>query len=132
MKKQLNFASKIENISYVENLVDEVSSRFKLNNIIYGNILISLVEAVSNAILHGNRSDPSKFVQVECEVCGEFVCFKVKDEGNGFDFSHVPDPTSERNIDKPHGRGIFLMQRLADEISYNENGTEVRVKFKLN
>lgn len=132
MKKQLSFASKIENISYVEKLVDEISDTYNLNNIIYGNILVSLVEAVSNAILHGNKSDPSKKVNVECEVEDNYIYFTICDEGDGFDFTNIPDPTATENIDKPHGRGVFLMNKLSDGISYQKNGTEVKFKFKLN
>ena len=131
MKKVLDFPSKIENISIVENLVDELSEKFELDSVIYGNILVSVVESVSNAILHGNKSDINKKVFVECSVDKNVVLFKVRDEGTGFDYSKIPDPTLPENLDKPHGRGIFLMSRLADKIKFEKEGREVEIMFKI-
>jgi len=118
-------------ITLVENMVDEISESYKLDSVLYGNVLVSLVEAVSNAIEHGNKLDSSKKVYVESNVTNEILSFKVTDEGVGFDHQNVPDPTSEENIDKPRGRGIFLIRRLADDVDYNELGNEIEFHFKL-
>ncbi len=131
MKKLLSFSSRIENIRYVENLVDEISEKYSISSLLYGNILVSLVEAVSNAILHGNKSDSQKKVNVECIVNGKFIWFKIRDEGKGFNYQSIPDPTISKNIDKPHGRGVFLMRQLSDELKFNEFGNQVEFKFKL-
>lgn len=131
MKEEIKFKSKIENINIVEKLVDEVSAKQNLSSEIYGNLLVAMVEAVNNAIIHGNKLDESKEVILNYGIEEGFFWFKVKDQGNGFDFNKLPDPTSPENIEKPHGRGIFLMSHLVDEISFEENGTKVCLKIKI-
>ena len=131
MKKEISFPSKLENISIVENLIDEVSENSNLNSILYGNMLVSLVEAVSNAIIHGNKSDEKKLVKVVCSINGEYIFFSVRDEGNGFEHGKIPDPTSSKNINKPHGRGIFLMSKLSDKMYFKDGGKEIEFRFKL-
>jgi len=83
---------------------------------------VGLTEALSNAMLYGNSEDPDKRVRVE--VCLEETCVTVRvhDEGAGFDPSRLPDPTAPSNLEKPGGRGIFLMKQLLDEVRFNERG----------
>lgn len=132
MKQALDFPSTIENLSYVEKLIDDVSARFNLSSEVYGNMLVAIIEAVSNAILHGNQLDSNKTVQVKFSIDSNFLTFWIKDEGPGFDFKSIPDPTLPENVEKPHGRGVFLMTHLADEVNFSDNGTEVELKFKIN
>jgi serine/threonine-protein kinase RsbW len=129
--ERIEFASKAENIHLVERLIDEVCSRHKVHESLYGNILIALTEAVNNAIHHGNHLDPTKQVMVGYRIAGDKVVFVVKDQGPGFDHDHLPDPTDPVNIEKPHGRGVFLMRALADEVSFNDNGATVTMTFGL-
>lgn len=131
MEKDITFSSKIENISVVEKLVDELSEKYNLDSLLYGNILVSLVEAVSNAIKHGNKMNENKKVNVCFSVDNNVLKCTVTDEGNGFDFTSVPDPTSEENIDKPHGRGIFLISRLSDELDFKANGRRIEMTFNI-
>jgi serine/threonine-protein kinase RsbW len=131
MKNELTFASKPENINIVEKLVDEISAEFNLSSEIYGNILVATVEAVNNAILHGNKMDPRKMVRFSFSVENNCVTFIIKDEGPGFNYNRIPDPTLPENIEKPHGRGIFLMKHLVDDINFLNNGAEVELKFKF-
>jgi serine/threonine-protein kinase RsbW len=130
-KKQIEFTSKIENISLVEKLVDEISQHFNFSNEVYGNIYVAIIEAVNNAILHGNKLDARKKVTLNFEFADDFLIFVVSDEGPGFNFNKLPDPTLPENLEKPHGRGVFLMQRLSDNISYEKNGSVVKLKFKI-
>lgn len=125
----LHLASKTENISAVETLVDEVCGEYKVNEDFYGNILIALTEAVTNAIQHGNKYDATKFFDVELKIDNSEIKFFVKDEGEGFDYNNLPDPTDPKNIDKIHGRGIFLMKHLADNVSFFDNGRTVELDF---
>jgi serine/threonine-protein kinase RsbW len=97
---------------------------------VYGKILISTVEAVNNAILHGNRGDSSKKVTVVVSSDGNIFDVTVTDEGEGFSYLDIPDPTDPKNIENLHGRGVFIMKSLADSIEYNTTGNEVRMKFK--
>ncbi|HBS85043.1 MAG: serine/threonine protein kinase [Bacteroidetes bacterium GWF2_38_335] len=131
MKSEFNFPSKIENVSYVEKLVDDLCGKYELSSEIYGNMMVAVVEAVNNAILHGNKLDPEKLVYVAYSIDGDYLTFFIKDEGKGFEFDEIPDPTLPENIEKPHGRGIFLMKHLVDEIKFNHHGAEVELKFKI-
>ena len=81
--------------------------------------------------MHGNSSDPNKNVTVEYHSGENTIEFMVKDEGSGFDFENLPDPTDPKNIEKPTGRGVFLMKNLADEVVFHEEGRVVELKFQI-
>ena len=92
-------------------------------------IEVALREALLNAIIHGNREDPSKHVslRMRCGADGE-VSMAIRDEGAGFDSSSVPDPTAPEHRMSTHGRGIYLMRALMDEVSFEEGGTVVHMR----
>jgi serine/threonine-protein kinase RsbW len=125
----INFASKGENITIVERLIDELCDKHKIQEEHYGNILIALTEAVNNAIYHGNKQDPSKQVTVKYEATKDRFFFRIEDDGPGFDFENVPDPTSPENLEKPNGRGVFLMEHLSDALEFFEDGRIVEIAF---
>lgn len=127
----ISFFSRIENISIVEKMLDEISENMDISSEVYGNMLVAVIEAVNNAILHGNKLNPNKQVSVSFTNINEKVVFTIKDEGNGFNYNKIPDPTLPENIEKPHGRGVFLMKKLSDEIKYNTTGTEVSLIFNI-
>ena len=129
--QNIDFPSEAENIYLVEKLVDNVCEELKIHEDNYGNILIALTEAVNNAIHHGNKLDPNKKTTVVCGQEENQLKFRVEDEGNGFDFDNLDDPTDPANIEKPNGRGIFLMKNLADEVHFEENGRIVELTFEL-
>lgn len=133
MKKSIHFSSVPENLALVEKMVDEICSDYSINEDYYGNILISITEAVNNAIQHGNKYDPGKQVHVEFDADNdlEYLSFKISDQGEGFDVSSIPDPTEAGNVEKLNGRGIFLMKNLADEVGFSSDGREVELNFKL-
>ena len=83
---------------------------------------IALREALANAIIHGNLENPRKHVHVRCRCKREEVSIAVKDEGRGFDINKMPDPTAPPNIGSVHGRGIYLMRTLMDEVRFEEGG----------
>jgi serine/threonine-protein kinase RsbW len=91
-------------------------------------IEIALREALANAIKHGAASDPTKIIEcrVSCEERG--ILIVVRDPGNGFDPNSVPDPLAGENIFSNHGRGIFLINRLMDEVKFEKNGTEIHMR----
>lgn len=128
--QNLELASKQENIVVVEQLVDELKEQLNLPDELYGNVLIALTEAVNNAIVHGNALADNKKVAIAYEAASHAVIFTVKDEGEGFDFNHLPDPTDPSNLEKITGRGVFLMRQLSDEMEYSEGGACVRLLFK--
>jgi serine/threonine-protein kinase RsbW len=131
MEKTLKINSKIENLRKVEKLVDELSSENNISADIYGNILIAALEAANNAILHGNKLDENKFVNILVRIEEQKLQIKIDDEGNGFDYKNVPDPTAPENIENVNGRGIFLMEKLSDKIEFTRNGATVELEFNI-
>ena len=95
------------------------------------NFRVGLTEALSNAMLYGNRSDPQKRVRVEVDIKVEEVAVRVTDQGSGFDPTTVPDPTHPDNISKTGGRGIFLMRALMDEVRFNDQGNSVTLVLRF-
>lgn len=128
--QKLEFASQPENIAIIERLIDEIREDNAFQEDCYGDVLIAMTEAVNNAIVHGNKLNPHKSVVVEYELRGNDLYFKITDSGAGFDFENVPDPTSPENIEKPNGRGVFLMRQLADECVFEDDGRIVELTFQ--
>lgn len=120
-----------ENIRIVESFIDNAKERFHLDDDIYGNIMIAVTEAVNNAILHGNHEDRTKNVLLHLALMEKNLQFTVQDQGTGFDYHHLPDPTSPENLSKPGGRGIFLMRNLCDEVKFHDSGRKVELIFYL-
>ena len=120
-----------ENIRMIESFIDNAKEKYKLDDDIYGNIMIAVTEAVNNAIKHGNRNDSTKNVSLSLALEDGLIKFKVEDEGRGFDHEHLPDPTAPENLEKPGGRGIFLMKHLSDEVEFAEGGRVVELRFYI-
>src|SRR5690606_37140283 len=129
--QRIDFPAKAENIALAEKLIDEVCTKHNVHESLYGNVLIALTEAVNNAIHHGNRLDPNKNVTFGYEAKDDRIIFLVQDQGPGFDHENLPDPTDPQNIEKPHGRGVFLMKALADEVEFADHGATVILSFGL-
>lgn len=121
-----------ENIRIIESFIDNAKEKFNLNDDIYGNIMISVTESVNNAIIHGNGNDKSKNVKISLLLDDGMIKFQIEDEGPGFDYNGLPDPTAPENLSKPGGRGIFLMRNLADEVSFHNDGRTVELSFYMN
>jgi serine/threonine-protein kinase RsbW len=133
MKKiRIEIPSLSENIRMIESFIDNAKEKYHLNDDIYGNIMIAVTEAVNNAIKHGNQNNSRKNVSLALALEEGVIKFRVEDEGNGFDYEHLPDPTSPENLEKPGGRGIFLMKHLADEVAFGEKGKVVELSFYMN
>lgn len=111
--------------------MDEVSSDLSLSDEIYGNLLIATLEAANNAIVHGNKSIEEKSVDISITKSNSDLILRVGDEGPGFDYKNIPDPTAPENIEKINGRGVFLMQKLSDRIEFFNNGSTVQITFSL-
>lgn len=88
---------------------------------------IAMEESITNAIEHGNRCDLRKRFHLFCNVSANRVDISVRDEGKGFAYHQLPDPASDENLCKPTGRGIFLISRFMSQVSFNENGNEIRM-----
>lgn len=127
--QELRFPSKPENIAIVEHLIDDICDKYRMIGEHYGDVLIAMTEAVNNAIVHGNKLDIKKEVLVEYEVREKDLFFRIVDEGPGFDYDNLPDPTAPENLERPSGRGVFLMRNLADECGFEDDGRIVELTF---
>lgn len=132
VENSISIASEIASVAEVEALIDNQSAMFKFDDDVYGKLLLAVVEAVNNAIVHGNKSDVSKKVDITYIIESDFVEYSITDYGDGFDPTSIPDPTELENIEKFSGRGLFLMKNLSDEMEFSDNGRTVRLKFLLN
>ena len=128
---KISIPSIIENIKIIESFIDNARDDFEINDDIYGNIMISVTECISNAIIHGNKSDKTKLVHVELKIAEDQLYFTVKDEGDGFDSNLLADPTEPENIEKIGGRGIFLMKHLSDEVRFEDGGKTTILSFYM-
>jgi serine/threonine-protein kinase RsbW len=128
---KISIPSLIENIQIIESFIDNAKEEFEINDDMYGNIMISVTECISNAIVHGNQSDSSKLVHLELQMEPGLLRCSIEDEGNGFDFNQLPDPTDPENLEKTGGRGIFLMKHLSDEVKFEDGGRKTVLSFYL-
>ncbi len=128
----LQLPSKMESITTVENFIDNLSEKYNFSEETYANVLTCLSETVINAIVHGNKLSEHKKVYLNLEVVeGKRLIFTVSDEGEGFDYNNIPDPTSPENLENYTGRGVFIVKRLADQCIFNTLGNEVELHFKI-
>ena len=129
---KISIPSLIENIKIIESFIDNAKESFEINDDIYGNIMISVTECISNAIIHGNQSKKEKLVHLELSMEDNIIRFTIEDEGEGFDFTELKDPTAPENIEKTGGRGIFLIKHLTDDVKFEENGKKTILLFYMN
>ncbi len=130
-QKTLELNSQPESLGIVENMIDEVRNKYNVTEDMFGNMLVAITEAVTNAIYHGNKADPAKKVSVSYQHNHNQLTFTITDQGPGFDFYNLPDPTAPENLEKECGRGIFLMKHLTDQLIFSDNGRVVELNFKL-
>ncbi len=128
---KLILKSEIQNINIIEKLIDDLSAQYNIHSDVYGKLLLAVVEGVNNAIVHGNKLEKDKEVYVEYSISDKEIEFLITDSGPGFDYKNLPDPTKPENIERTHGRGIFLMNHLADELEFTDPGNQVKLIFYL-
>ena len=129
---KLKIPSLTENIRIIESFIDNAKDKYNIDDDIYGNIMIAVTESVNNAIRHGNGLESNKNVTIFLSLEQDIITFTIQDQGPGFDFQNLPDPTAPENLDKPGGRGIFLMKHLADEVRFKDHGRLVELRFYVN
>ncbi len=128
---KISLASETKSLLVLEEWINKLCDLYQISVEQYGNVLIAITEAVNNAIIHGNKNIANKKTDIEYNIDNQTITFTVFDEGTGFDFNDLPDPTSPENLEKPQGRGIFLMNHLADEVNFIDNGNVVQLKFSI-
>lgn len=128
---KLSLLSEPKSLLSLESWVNSLCENYSITVELYGNILIALSEAVNNAIVHGNKNVVAKKALVVVSLAKDLLTFTVTDQGEGFDFLDLPDPTLPENLENPQGRGIFLMNHLSDGVVYEEPGNAVEISFKI-
>ena len=128
---ELELKSQPESLGQVEKIIDDLRATYDVSEDMFGNMLVAVTEAVTNAIYHGNKSDPAKKVNIQYQLKNNNLSFVIADEGAGFDYYNLPDPTAPENLEKECGRGIFLMKHLTDQLIFADNGRVVELNFKM-
>jgi serine/threonine-protein kinase RsbW len=128
-KVQKVISSDLSNIVLVERMIDSLAEELSLKEEYVANLYVALTEAVKNAIVFGNNEDINKNVIIDLEYSKQQLVAKIKDQGAGFDFNNIPDPTSPENIEKMTGRGLFLIKNLADNVEFLDNGSLIKLLF---
>ena len=127
----LQLPSKRESITLLENLIEEIADKYKVGEDTFANMMTCLNEVVINAIVHGNKLSADKKVIVNADVEAKRIIWTVTDEGEGFDFNNLADPTAPENLENLTGRGVFIIKHLADQCIFNSKGNEVELHFKI-
>ncbi len=106
----------------VDKIVDELTRSLELSEESQGALLLSLSEAVTNAIMHGNKQDPSKWVFVRAVRAGDDLEVTVEDEGDGFNPEMIPSPVDSENLLRQGGRGVYLMKMYCKDVRFSNGG----------
>lgn len=131
-QQELNIPSDINELSNVEAFLERLFHDLNLSETVYANMIISVTEAVNNAIIHGNKNDITKRVYITAKLNNPYsLSLFVKDCGEGFDLNSIKDPTLMENIFSENGRGVFVMKHLADDLIYHDNGSMLELKFNI-
>jgi len=130
-KKDITINSSVENLTFVEKEIESIFDDFKFSEEHFGNVLIAVTEAVNNAVHYGNQEDVTKVINLNFTSIKDKLVVTIKDQGDGFDYESLPDPTDPNNLEKLEGRGIYLMKHLSDSISFSDNGSKVELVFKF-
>jgi len=130
VKKEIVISSDPVELEQVELFVIDIFDSYLIRRDLFCKVLVCLNEAVINSISHGNRFEESKKVVIQSFCCQKFLYFRVVDEGIGFDFNNLKDPTEFGNIRMEEGRGIFIMKNMSDGIIYRNKGNIVEFKIK--
>jgi len=128
---QLKLESNISESARVLDFVDQINDDIGLDDDLKSRMEMVLSEAVTNSIIHGNKEDLDKSVIVTTVISDESIVIKVTDEGEGFDYTVKPDPTDAENLLKIGGRGLFIIEKMADDVIYKNEGRTVIITFKL-
>lgn len=122
------------NIGRVEAFLKKLGKSIRLDEIQFHKLMVSLTEAVNNAIIHGNRSEPDRRVRITCEILPGWLLLMVDDEGRGFKPEKIGNPLAKENVLRESGRGIFLMRTLMDKVEFDfgKGGTQVRLWLDTN
>jgi serine/threonine-protein kinase RsbW len=118
-------------IHRIERFIEEICDKYHIGNELYGNITAAIMEAVENSMVHGNRMDKSKMISIRFEAKPGELIFQVRDEGSGYNFNLITDPTdTSTSSDGIAGRGLYIIRKLTDGLRFNEQGNLIELHFK--
>ena len=132
---EMTFESNLKYVEVAEDVVRRVCTTAGFEEEEEHKIEMAVHESLINAIWHGNKNDPAKQVWLQFQIFGDRLEIRVRDQGNGFDPDHIPDPLAESNLLKVSGRGIFLIRAYVDEFRVKSvvgSGTEVTLVKRFN
>ena len=129
--KELMLASSYAELERVEGLLNQLQQALGVDDDFYARLMLSVSEAATNAIVHGNKLDLSKKVMIQAKANTTILTFTITDEGNGFDPEDIANPVDEENLLNTSGRGVFLMREYTDEIEFQDNGRKLILTFNL-
>lgn len=127
----LSLKSAYEEVEKVEQLLTKLQDELGFNDEFYARLMLTVSEAATNSIVHGNKLDASKTVELAAYTDGQNLVVETNDQGEGFEPDKIPDPRVEDNLFKPGGRGVFLMKEYADKVKYSEGGSKLTLVFEL-
>lgn len=131
---ELTIPSRLEEMEAVHELIAEAVKEYKLSDEMAHWIELTISESMINAIQHGNKSDPAKKATLKISSPGDCIEIIVEDQGRGFAFDKIADPTDTANLLKPSGRGILIIKSFMDEVDLSEReggGCRLRMVKKL-
>jgi serine/threonine-protein kinase RsbW len=131
LERELIIASELKELNNLRLFLDQIFTDTDLNREYFNRVFLGLSEAVSNSIIHGNKNDSSKKVFISFLYGENKLVIIVRDEGSGFSLNNVDDPTKPGNLKKENGRGIFLIQQIADEVYFYDGGNEIQILYSL-
>lgn len=127
IKKTFTIKSNLKEIDPLVNNILACLKDANVNNEILYDVRLVTQEALINAVKHGNKLNPQMFVAVDFDYSNDTIKITVQDEGRGYDYANIPDPTLEENIIKGCGRGVFLIRKLMDEVNFNKAGNRMEM-----
>ncbi len=128
----LQLASELESLNRLDKFMEDVQKKYVLDDDTFARMLTCTNEACINAIVHGNKSDKKLRVYINLELNRDgFLVIQIGDEGQGFDYENVADPTTTENREKTSGRGIYIIRKLADRCLFNSIGNQIELHFKI-
>ncbi len=120
-KRELKKAEAFLNLFFEENNLSKRN---------FNKVLLCLSEAVLNSIDHGNQNDTEKRVAIQADCQNELINITIRDEGNGFDYENIEDPTKDKNIRNESGRGIHIIKSFSKELNFKEKGKSIQFKIE--
>ena len=129
-RKELRITSELKNLNLLEKFVEEICDEFNINNTYFSNINLVMHEAVKNSIVHGNKLDKNKHIDIVFQNMPIGLQFNISDQGDGYDTNNTFDPTDINNkeVEKT---GLYLIKSLSDEVKFADNGRTIEIIFKI-